>query len=471
MKKTKIITTLGPVSCSKEVLRQLITEGMDVARLNLSYADYSFCDQVINHIKTLNQELNTNITIMLDLQGPAIRVGKFRNGRAKLRKNDLIRIEPGSALGNHTFFNVSYQELVDDIRPGNKLLLAGGLIELTVVRIDSKDIVCRVENDGLIEDNQELSVPGVKLKLPFLSKKDKEDIKYACAMDVDFLALSHIRDTYNVLDVNDLLIELKNDHIGLIAKIETKTALLAIDDIIKVSDGIMIARGDLGTEVPMEKIPNIQKDIIDKCHEANKVSIVATEMLASMQINKRPTRAEVSDVANAVLDGVDSVMLSGETTIGKYPVETVNIMRRIIESTEENINYLKLLDQAMKTERQDITSAIAYSVVDSANRLKVNNIVACTNSGYTARKISRFRPSCPIIATSPDEYTVRSLTLNWGVYPVLVNQYDSTDQIIKNAIKVSKTLMKLDTGDTIIITGGFPAKNIKHTNFMKIEKI
>jgi len=471
MKKTKIICTIGPASYTKDVMRKMIEEGMDIVRLNLSHADHSFCKEVIKNVRELNEELSKNVTIMMDLKGPALRIGKIKNYTARLEANTIIRIMNDDVVGDKAAFSINYKGLINDVKQGQKILLDDGLIELTVLAKDNTDILCRVENEGVIENNKGVNIPGLKLKIPFLSDKDKEDIIFASKMDVDFLALSFVNSAFDVLEISDLLIELKNDHIGIIAKIETENSINDIDEIIKVSDAIMIARGDLGVEVPLEKLPNIQKEIIEKCYLADKVSIVATEMLASMQLNKRPTRAEVSDVANAVLDGADAVMLSGETTVGNYPVETVNVMRRIIESAEQDINYFDLLDKAMKNEKQDITSAIAYSVVDSANRLKVKNIVASTKTGYTARKISRFKPSCPIIATSPNYSTVRSLTLNWGVYPALVKEAINTDDIVEEAKKISIKLTKLETGDKIIITGEFPVSRAKHTNFMKIEEM
>jgi pyruvate kinase len=471
MKKTKIICTIGPVSSSKEVMQQMIEEGMDVIRINLSHANHSFCEKVLENIRELNEQLNKNIAILFDLEGPELRVGKFKNGSAFFEKDDIIRIMMDNIMGDKTSFSVNYKDLYKEVTPGTKILVVDGLIELTVINVDQTDIVCRVNTSGVIEDDKGMNIPGLKVNMPFLSEEDKANIIFANKMNVDFLGLSGVSNSADVLDVSDLLIQLKNDHISIISKIETESAVEEIDDIIKVSDGIMVARGDLGVELPMEKLPLIQKSIIEKCYQANKISIVATEMLASMQSNARPTRAEVSDVANAVLDGVDAVMLSGETTVGDYPIETVNIMRRIIETTEEDINYLDLLNKAMEAEKQDITSAIAYSVVDSANRLKVNNIVTSTTSGYTARKISHFRPNCPIIAITPNDDTVKSLTLNWGVYPVLVHEFNNTDQIIKTAKEVSKKLMNLDTGDLVIITGEFPIGKVNHTNFMKIEEI
>ncbi len=471
MKKTKVICTIGPASYDKEILKQMINAGMDVIRINLSHADHKFCEKTINNIKELNTELNKKITIILDLKGPEIRIGKIKRGQATLVANSIIRIINDDIVGDKTAFATNYKGLYKEVTPNTKILLDDGLIELTVISIDGTDIVCKVENEGTIADNKGVNIPSIKLNTPFLSRADREDILFAIKLNVDFLALSYISSSIDVLEISDLLIELKNDHIGLISKIETASAVEDIDEIIKVSDGIMIARGDLGVQVPMEQLPAIQKTIIEKCFLANKVSIVATELLASMQSNPRPSRAEVSDVATAVIDGVDAVMLSGETTVGEYPVDAVSMMSRIIESAEEDLNYLALLDKAMETEKQDITSAIAYSVADSANRLQVGCIVAATNSGYTARKISRFKPNCPIIATSPNEGVVKSLTLNWGIYPILVEEYKNTDEIIAEAKSIAKKMMSLDIGDKVIITGGFPVGKVQHTNFMKIEEI
>lgn len=471
MNKTKIIATIGPASNSKEVLKELITQGMDVVRINLSHADYAFCEDVIEKINELNGEMKTNVSIMLDTEGPNVRVGKFVGGKAFLAKGDKIRIYMDELVGDSTKFSVNYSGLLNDVRYNTILKIDDGMIELQVIEKGTNYLLCEVLKEGMIENNKGLNVPGVKLGMPFLSKKDREDIQFANKMKVDYLALSFVSSSEDVLEVNDLMIDLGNDHIGIIAKIENERAVNEIDEIIKVSEGIMIARGDLGVEVPMERVPGIQKSIISKCHIMGKVSIVATEMLATMESSTRPTRAEVSDVANAVLDGVDAVMLSGETTIGKYPVETLSIMEKIIASAEEDINYLELLDKAMRTEKQDVTGMIAYSVAECADRLKCRAIIAPTISGYTARKMSRFRPICPIIAVSPDINTVKSLNLYFGVTPVLIDDLSSFDRIIKRSKDITKNLMDTEVGDKIIVTGGYPFKEVKHTNFMKIEEL
>lgn len=472
MNKTKIVVSIGPASQDRETLKKLILSGMDVARFNLTYATYDFCMETINIIRELNKEHKTNVSIMMDMNGPDIRTGQIKGGKAFLRKGDKIRIymDP-TVIGDSTKFSVTYPNLIEDIKYNTHLLLNDGKIELRVVDKELEYIVCEVIREGNIISGAGINIPEVKLKMPFLSTKDKDDILFANKINADFLALSYVGCAEDVLQVNDYLIEIGNDHLGIIAKIEKESALEEIDEIIHVADGVLVARGDLGVEIPMERIPGVQKMIISKCHLAGKISIVATEFLTSMEQDTRPTRAEVSDVANAVLDSVDAVMLAGETTIGKYPVETVLMMHKIIASAEGDINYYELLDKSMRSEKQDTTGSLVYSVTDCARRLKCKAIIAPTMSGYTARKMSRFRPSCPIIAVSPDEDTVKSLTLHYAVRPVLIDEMGSFDKITTVAKKVTKDLLQTKTGDKIIITGGYPFKEVKHTNFMKIEEL
>jgi pyruvate kinase len=307
--------------------------------------------------------------------------------------------------------------------------------------------------------------------MPFLSKQDRDDILLAHTLNIDFIALSFVNGHEDVLEVNDMLINMGNDHIGIIAKVENESAFEDIDEIIKVSEGVMVARGDLGVEVPMERVPGIQKAIISKCHVAGKVSIVATEMMTSMEVNVIPTRAEVSDVANAVLDGTDAVMLSNETTNGIYPIETLQMMEKIIAAAEKDVDYLNFMDKAIRTETRDTTGMIAYDVAETSNYLKCKAIFAPTISGYTARKISRFRPNCPIIAVSPSSAAVKSLALHFGVVPVLIGELKSLDRIIEISKKMVKDMIEIEPGDKIVITGGYPFKEVKHTNFMKIEEL
>lgn len=471
MNKTKIITTIGPASSDINILKELIEAGTDVIRLNMSHANHDFCKQIIKKVNEINDQRDNKVAIMVDLKGPCILTGKFTGGSAFLKKDDKIRIYMDDIIGDNTKFSVSYPNLINNVKCNTELKINDGRITLMVVDKGSDYLLCQVMTEGIISDFKSVNVPGVKLNIPFLSDKDRDDIKFAHEMNADFLALSFVSSSEDVLEANDLLIEYGNDHIGIISKIENESAIDEIDDIIKVSDGIMIARGDLGVEIPFERVPGIQKNIINKCHTAGIVSIVATEMLSTMENDIRPTRAEVSDVANAVMDSVDSVMLSGETTVGKYPVETVDMMARIIDSAERDINYYDLLDKAMRTENQDVTGSIAYSVADCSNRLKCSAIVAPTMSGYTAKKMSRFRPYAPIIAVSPSEQTVKSLALHFGVYAVMIDELKSFDRIMNKSKIIAQKVMNLEEGDRIILTGGYPFKEVKHTNFMKIEEI
>lgn len=471
MNKTKIIATIGTASKDKDVLREMIKKGMDVVRLNMSHCDYDFCEDIVSKIDSLNEELGTNVSIMVDTKGPEIRVGKFENDEATFKEGDKIRIYMDDILGDSTKFSINYPNLINEIKYNSVIRVDDGRLELEVLDKGEDFLLCEVMNDATITSGRSFNVPGLKLKRPFLTEKDREDIIFANKIKADFLALSFVNSAEDILTVNDMLIDLENDHIGILAKIENEYALEELDEIIRISDGIIVARGDLGVELPMERLPGIQKNIIAKCHNAGKVSIVATEMLSSMENEIRPTRAEVSDVANAVIDSVDAVMLSGETTIGKYPIETIAMMEKIIASAEMDINYLELLDKAMRTEKQDITGIIANSVTECASRLKASAIVAPTMSGYTAKKMSRFRPVCPIIAVSPNKETVKSLSLHFGVHAYLIDDLNSLDKIIKQSLDITNRVLRTEPGDKVIITGGYPFKNVKHTNFMKIEEL
>lgn len=470
MKKTKIVATIGPSSKDEATLKEMILSGMDIARINMKYATYKFAESIIKTIKKLNDDLDTNVAIMLDLKGPDLTVGKFEGGTAYLTKGTKIRIYNDEIIGNSTKFSVNVKDFVKKIKVNTSIKLADGMIELLVIDKEDDYLLCNVIVGGFIEDNKGINIKNNNLNIPFLSEKDIEDIKFGSKMNVDYLALSFVKSFEDVLSVNDLLIELNNSHIAIISKIETTDAIDDIDEIIENSDGVMVARGDLGVEIPIERVPGIQKQVISKCHRFGKVSLVSAEMLLSMENNSRPTRAEVSDVANAVLDGVDCVILSGETTIGKYPVVTIDTMSKIIESTELDLNYYEFMDKTMRTEKQDISGNIAYSTIECADRLKCKFIVVPTMSGYTAKKISRFRPKCPIIALSPDKDVVKELSMYYGIYAVHIGDVKTFDKMMKvvhdTAVNLGST-----TGDKVIITGGYPFREVKHTNFMKIEEI
>lgn len=470
LNKTKVIATLGPSTMDKEQIRRLMENGVDVFRINMSYASYNFCNDVINKINELNKELQLSVAVMIDLVGPKIRTGKFLNGHAYFRRGDKIRIYMDEVIGDSTKFSVDYSNLIKYVDFNSILKVQDGTMQFEVIDIKIDCLICEVLTDGILNDCQTVVLDGIKLSLPSLTRKDEDDIYFAHKVNADFVALSYVASQEEVLAVNDILIGLKNDHIGIISKIETEDALDHLDEIIRVSDGIMISRGELGASIPFERIPGVQKKIINKCHEAGIVSIVATELLSSMERAASPTRAEVSDVANAVLDGADAVMLSGETTIGKFPIETLNMMEKIINTAEKDIDYLDMANRFVD-KHNDITSVISQNVCLSANKLKCSCIIAPTMSGYTARKMSRFRPPCPIIAVSPNVDTVKSLQLHFGVNPILIDELSSLDKIIVESKKIVFKLISINPGDKIIITGGYPFSDVKSTNFMKIEEL
>lgn len=471
MNKTKIIATVGPASSSKELIKQLIENGLDVIRINMKHANYTYCEDIIKKVNELNEELNTNVAIMLDIKGPSMTVGKLINKTAFLKKDDRIRIYEEEVAGDSTKFSVKNSYLLQNIKYDGIIKINNGDVTLKVLDKGKGYLLCEVIDEGYISEDKSVIVPGLYLTGPFLDRKDIADIKFADKMNVDFLGISYVQSAENVLEVNDLLIGLGNDHLGTIAKIENEYAVNEIDEIIKASEGIMVARGDLGIELPIERVPGIQKRVLKKCHQYGKIAIVATEMLSSMGENNTPTRAEVSDVANAVLDGADAVMLSNETTIGNYPIETIQMMEKIIKVAEQDVDYMGYLGTAIGNVESDITEVISFNVAESANRLKCKAIIAPTVTGYTARKISRFRPSCPIIAASPNKETIKALALHFGVFPVLVDELKTFDKIIEASRKIAKKMLDIEEGDKIIVTGGYPFKETKHTNLMKIEEL
>lgn len=470
MNKTKVIASIGPASQDEATLKALMMNGIDAVRINMSHADFAFCDDIVRKVQTLNQTLKKNVAIMVDIPGPTVRIDRVKDGCVTFKAGTTVCIHMKEITGDHTKISVNYPGLASDVKCHSIIKIDDGKIILEVIDKEPEMLICNVIQGGLVRDHKSLNVPGVPLNIPFLRDYDRQIITYAHQNHLDFLALSFVRSSEDILEVNDLLIELGNDHLGIVAKIENEQAIEDIDQIIKASDAVMVVRGDLGVEIPFERLPGLQKMILRKCHIAGVVSIVATEILSSMEDEMIPTRAEVSDLANAVLDGVDAVMLSGETTTGKYPVETTMMMERIIASSEEDINYYEFVETSMRTEKQDITGNIAYSVTDCANRLKCIAIVAPTVTGYTARKISRFRSSCPIIALCPDPETARSLALHFAVQPVHVKKLDQLDKMIHVAKECVKTYIERNEGH-YILTGGYPFEGVKHTNFMRIEKL
>lgn len=470
MEKTKIIATYGPSLETDFILKNMIKNGLDVIRINMSFTTREKCLEVIDKVKKIDKELNTFTSIMLDTRGNNITISTLKENTI-LTEGEKVKIYKENVLGDSHKFSTTYPNFVSETKIGSILKINDGLVELEVVSKTPEYLECSINSGGEIVTGRKI-ISNSSYKKPFLTPEDYDDIVFACQnKDIDFIALSSVKTHEDVLSVNDILIEYNNDHINLISKIETKESLEELDDIINISDGIMVARGDLGVEVPIERVPGIQKMIINKCHAKGKISIVATEMMASMGLSLKPTRAEVSDVANAVLDGCDAVMLSGETTIGKYPLETLITMAKIIDSTESNIDYLDFLDKAYRTEKENITGVIAYSVAKAATTLKAKIIVTPTLSGATAKKISRFRPECLIVAASPSVETIKSLNLNFGVCPILVDELNSLDKIMKTVTNMVKEKFNLEENDIIIITGSYPFIKYAETNFMQITKI
>ena len=468
MKKTKIICSIGPASCDVSIMSEMVRSGMSVARINFSHATDKEKELVVDTVKKVREETGCPIGILYDTKGPEFRNGMLENDSISLVEGETIRIVKNDVLGNSSRFSVNYPAALDCLSVGDEILLENGLMKISVLSIENDGVTCKIVNGGILGNKKSLSVPGVRLDIPFVSDDDYRDIVYACNHEGDFLALSFVSDKDDVLKVREILKECNRSDMKIISKIESTTGIDNIKEIVSVSDGVMVARGDLGVEAPLAELPFLQKLIIEECHKQGKFSIVATEMLESMKKNSRPTRAEVSDIANAVLNGADCVMLSGETTTGKYPSLTVSYMADICEMAEAHLNYKINVSYASKT----IGGAIASSVLETANLLDAKVIVAATMSGLSARRISNLRPKSPILAACPSASVARSLMLNWGVYPVVTDVYSSTDEIISDAKERANNFVSLNSGDIIVITGGFPNNTeIKSTNFMKIEQI
>lgn len=471
MNKTKMIATIGPSSRSKETIMKMIESGIDVVRINMSHATFEDARNIIINVRDINREKNLAIGIMIDTRGPEIRINELVDKKIKLETGKSIRITKNIIRGNSDMISITLPQALDYVRIGQKVLMNDGNVVTEVVSKTNDMLICEIKNDGYIKSNCSINIPDADFNIKFLSDYDKETIKFAVLMKVDYLALSHVKSDLDILDVNDLLIELDDDRMQIISKIENRTAIEEIEGILKVSDGVMIARGDLGIEMQLEKIPSIQKKIAGLAKENEKICIIATEMLSSMQENPRPTRAEVSDVANAVIDGTDAIMLSSETAIGRYPVETVEIANKIIDEIEKEIDYNDLLLEFNRKKKGEIEEAIAYSTVDCANRVNAKVIICSTITGKTAKKISYYRPSSSVVAVSPDEKTVTGLSINYGIIPVKVPMLDTTEDILNVSINETKKIFDLKEKDKVVITCSFNSKTDKYTNFLKIEEI
>ncbi len=477
MKKTKIICTMGPNTGDRELLKALALNGMDIARFNFSHGDYEEQKGRLDLLKSVREELDIPVAALLDTKGPEIRTGLLKDEKkVTLKEGDTYTLTTRDIVGDEHIGHINYAGLNEDVVPGNKILIDDGLIELEVEKVDGTDIVCRVLNGGELGMRKGVNVPNVKIKLPALTEKDKEDIRFGIEQGFDFIAASFVRNADAIREIRAILDE-NAANMGIIEKIENAEGIENLDEIIEESDGIMVARGDMGVEIPPEQVPYIQKLIIRKCNAACKPVITATQMLDSMIRNPRPTRAEVTDVANAVYDGTDAVMLSGETAMGKYPLEALKMMAHIVEDSESHLDYSYYRQRRITRENeQNISNAVCYSSVATAHNLKAKAIVAPSISGFTTRMLSKWRPNTMIIGLSPSMAAVRQMQIYWGVKPFHARRADSTDVLIASSLELLKEKGIIENGDVVVATAGVVThtnrhKPAPHTNIMRVVEI
>lgn len=469
-RKTKIICTIGPASESEDMLRKLCLAGMDVARLNFSHGSHEEHKVRIDTIKKVREELGLPIAILLDTKGPEYRIRDFRNGKTTLGDGDPFTFTTDDVEGDESRVSVSYGGLTEELEPGDTILLNDGLMSFEVVSIEGNDINCKVICGGTLSNRKSMSFPGKHIKQTYLSEQDKSDLLFGIENDVDIIACSFVSVKQDLLDVKDFLHENGCDDMSIIAKIENQSGVDNIDDICTVCDGVMVARGDMGVELDFEKLPGIQKDLISKCRMLGKQVITATEMLETMTHNPRPTRAEVSDVANAVYDMTSAIMLSGETAAGEYPLESCQTMAKIAVATESRIHYAKRFRSSDFTIQDDV-DAVSHGSCDMALDIDAKAIVACTLSGMTARMISRFRPPMDILGLTTSEKRWRQISLSWGVTPIMCEKLPSAEVLFYTAKKVSEKELSLVEGDRVVITGGVTSGESGNTSMIKIESI
>ena len=472
MRKTKIVCTMGPSTDSDEILEGLIKSGMNVARCNFSHGSHEEHKGRMDRIKRLREKCDRPIAILLDTKGPEIRTGNF--------ENDVVNVVTGQTftlvadkniLGNNERVGITYPDLYKDVKEGTVILIDDGLVKMEVVKIDGTDIVCEVKNDGKIANHKGVNVPDVHINMEYMSEQDKSDIIFGISQDIDFVAASFVRTADDVKEVRKVLDDNGGEKVNIIAKIENSEGIINIDSIIDEADAIMVARGDMGVELPEEEVPIIQKMIIKKVYEAGKQVITATQMLDSMMNNPRPTRAETTDVANAIYDGTSAIMLSGETAAGKYPIEAVQTMSRIAERTEKDINYKRRFLDHHRKSRTDITEAVCHATCMTAYDLESNCILTVTKSGRSARMISRFRPDCMIVAGSTEEKVVRQLNMSWGVTPVLIKEKEHVLELFDYAVEVAKKKGLVKKDDVVVITSGVPLGKSGTTNMIKVHTV
>lgn len=471
MRKTKIVCTMGPATDNEEVLKNMIESGMDVARFNFSHGTHEEQKRRMDMVKKLRKETNKHIAILLDTKGPEIRTRDFDGGKVEVVAGQTFTLTTREILGDSSVSSITYTDLYKDVQLGTRILVDDGLIEMEVKSINGEDIICEVITGGYISNHKGINVPSVHLNMPYLSQKDIEDILFGIAQDVDFVAASFVRSAKDVLEMRQLLDENGGKDIKIISKIENAEGVNHIDDIVYVSDGIMVARGDMGVEIPGEEVPVVQKLIIKKVYNAGKQVITATQMLDSMMKNPRPTRAETTDVANAIYDGTSAIMLSGETAAGLYPVESVQTMVRIAERTERDINYRNRFFSYERQANRNVTDAVCHATCTTAMDLNATAIVTVTKSGTSARNVSKYRPECPIIAGTTSDKVCRQLNMSWGVTPVHLEEKNEIFELFDHAVEVGKEKGLIKVGDTVVVTAGVPLGVSGNTNMIKVQVV
>ena len=469
MRKTKIVCTLGPATNTVEIIKDLIRNGLDAARINFSHGTHESHSVTINMLKQAREELNAPIPLILDTKGPEIRIKTFGVDKVYLERGQQFILTTKDIEGTEEMVSVTYADLPKDLEIGSRVLLDDGLIELNVQEINGTDVICRVENGGYLSSNKGVNIPDVYVNLPALTEKDIADIKFGIKMGFDYIFASFIRSASDIINIKRVLEENGGSHIHVIAKIESRDGVNNIDEILEVADGIMVARGDLGVEIPTEEVPLVQKDLIKRANFFSKPVITATQMLESMITNPRPTRAEANDVANAIFDGTDAIMLSGETAKGDYPIQAVSTMARIAKKTESSINYVKELSGKFRSDQTNITNAISYAACTTSAELNASCICTVTKSGFTARMISKFKPFCPISACATDEIIWRQLNLVWGCRPSIYKYPIKQEEVFDLAMKMAVANGLAENGDTCVVAIGIPVGVAGSTNTLRIE--
>jgi pyruvate kinase len=472
MRKTKMICTIGPASEDKEILEKVMLAGMNASRHNFSHGDHEEHRGRIEKVKELSKKLNKEIAIILDTKGPEIRTGKFEPNKVELTKGTEFTVYAGdmSVIGDTTKCAVTYEGLANDVKPGNTILIDDGLVGLTVKSVEGNAVKCEVQNTGLVGTHKGVNVPGVSIQLPALTDKDKADLIFGCEMGVTLIAASFVRKAADVKAIRKVLDENGGENILICPKIENQEGVDNIDSILEISDAIMVARGDLGVEIPIEQVPAVQKMIIQKCNAVGKPVVTATQMLDSMIRNPRPTRAEVSDVANAILDGTDAIMLSGESANGTYPVEAVSTMAKIAEHTEKQLEY-KVAVSSAKSHIPAIAGVISRAASNAATELNASAVITSTQTGATAKRISQCRPECPIIAVTPNERVAKQLAFSWGVYPIVADKMASTDEMLEKSVEIAKSHNYVNNGETVVLAAGVPVDKVGATNLLKVSVV